>query len=90
MIGVIHNDHFQWLNNKSIEGVIHEKTAKLLNSNIFVNKQVNDLIRDKIEDSLEKNTSNKYFWKDFNISNSEKTFIQYKDNLGEMCCLNLM
>ena len=85
MIGVIHNDHFQWLNNKSIEGVIHEKTAKLLNSNIFVNKQVNDLIRDKIEDSLEKNTSNKYFFgKDFNISNSEKTFIQYKDNLGEM------
>ncbi len=85
MIGVIHNDHFQWLNNKSIEGVIHEKTAKLLNSNIFVNKQVNNLIRDKIEDSLVKNTSNKYFFgKDFNISNSEKTFIQYKDNLGEM------
>ena len=85
LIGVIHNDHFQWLENKSIEGVIYEKTAKLLNSNIFVNKQVNDKIRYKIERSLEKNTSNKYFFgKDFNITNSENGFIQYQDYLGEM------
>ena len=85
LIGVIHNDHFQWLENKSIEGVIYEKTAKLLNSNIFINKQVNNEIRDKIEKSLEKNTSNKYFFgKDFNITNSENGFIQYQDYLGEM------
>ena len=85
LIGVIHNDHFQWLENKSIEGVIYEKTATLLNSNIFVNKQVNDEIRYKIERSLEKNTSNKYFFgKDFNIANSENGFIQYQDYLGEM------
>ncbi len=85
LIGVIHNDHFQWLENKSIEGVIYQKTAKLLNSNIFVNKQVNDKIRYKIERSLEKNTSNKYFFgKDFNITNSENGFIQYQDYLGEM------
>ena len=85
LLGVIHNDHYQWLENKSIEGVIHEKTSKLLNSNIFVNKQVNDVIRDKIEKSLEKNTSKKYFFgKDFNITNSENGFIQYKDHLGEM------
>ncbi len=85
LIGVIHNDHFQWLENKSIEGVIYEKTAKLLNSNIFINRQVNNEIRDKIEKSLEKNTSNKYFFgKDFNITNSENGFIQYKDYLGEM------
>ena len=85
LIGVIHNDHFQWLENKSIEGVIYEKTAKLLNSNIFVNKQVNYEIRDKIEKSLEKNTSNKYFFgKDFNITNSENGFIQYQDCFGEM------
>ena len=85
LIGVIHNDHFQWLENKSIEGVIYEKTAKLLNSNIFVNKQVNDKIRYKIERSLEKNTSNKYFFgKDFNVTNSENGFIQYQDYLGEM------
>ena len=85
LIGVIHNDHFQWLENKSIEGVIYEKTAKLLNSNIFVNKQINGKIRYKIEKSLEKNTSNKYFFgKDFNITNSENGFIQYQDYLGEM------
>ena len=85
LIGVIHNDHFQWLENKSIEGVIYEKTAKLLNSNIFINKQVNNEIRDKIESSLEKNTSNKYFFgKDFNIVKSENGFIQYEDGLGEL------
>jgi len=85
LIGVIHNDHFQWLENKSIEGVIYEKTAKLLNSNIFINKQVNNEIRDKIEKSLEKNTSNKYFFgKDFNITKSENGFIQYQDALGEL------
>ena len=85
LIGVIHKDHFQRLENKSIEGVIYEKTARLLNSNIFVNKQVNDEIRYKIERSLEKNTSNKYFFgKDFNITNSENGFIQYQDYLGEM------
>ena len=85
LIGVIHNDHFQWLENKSIDGVIHEKTAKLLNSNIFINKQVNNEIRDKIDKSLEKNTSNKYFFgKDFNIAKSENGFIQYQDGLGEL------
>ncbi len=85
LIGVIHNDHFQWLENKSIEGVIYEKTVKLLNSNIFINKQVNNEIRDKIESSLEKNTSNKYFFgKDFNIAKSENGFIQYQDQLGEL------
>ncbi len=85
LIGVIHNDHFQWLENKSIEGVIYEKTAKLLNSNIFVNKQVNDEIRDKIEKSLEKNTSNKFFFgKDFDFTNSENGLIRYQDHLGEM------
>ncbi len=85
LIGVIHNDHFQWLKNKSIDGVIHEKTAKLLNSNIFVNKQVNNEIRDKIEQSLDNNTSNKYYFgKDFNITTSENGFIQYQDQLGEL------
>ena len=85
LIGVIHNDHFQWLENKSIEGVIYEKTAKLLNSNIFINKQVNSEIRDKIDKSLEKNTSNKYFFgKNFNITKSENGFIQYQDGLGEL------
>jgi dihydrofolate synthase/folylpolyglutamate synthase len=85
LLGVIHNDHFHWLDNKSIDGVIHEKTTKLLNSNIFINKQVSDEIRQKIEVSLDQNTSNKYYFgKNFNISKSENSFIQYQDELGEL------
>ncbi len=85
LLGVCHSDHYQWLKNKSIDGVIYEKTSKLLNSNIFINKQVNDEIRKKIEKALEKNTSNKYYYgKDFNISRSENGFIQYQDELGEL------
>ncbi len=85
LLGVIHNDHFQWLNNKSIDGVIHEKTTKLLNSNIFINKQVTDGIRQKIEVSLDQNISNKYYFgKNFNILKSENGFIQYQDELGEL------
>ena len=85
LIGVIHSDHFQWLENKSIEGVIFEKTTKLLNSNIFVNKQLSENIRDKIEIALEKNSSKKYYYgKDFNISKSENGFIYYQDDLGEL------
>ena len=83
LLGVCHSDHYQWLENKSIDGVIYEKTSKLLNSNIFVNKQVNEEIRKKIEKALEKNKSNKfYFGQDFNISRSENGFIQYQDELG--------
>ena len=85
LLGVCHSDHYQWLENKSIDGVIYEKTSKLLNSNIFVNKQVNEEIKEKIEKALEKNKSNKfYFGQDFNISRSENGFIQYQDELGEL------
>ena len=85
LLGVIHSDHYQWLNNKTIDGVIHEKTSKLLNSNIFINKQVNEEIRKKIEESLAKNTSKKYFFnKDFNILRSANNFIQYQDDIGEI------
>ena len=85
LLGVIHSDHYQWLKNKTIDGVIHEKTSKLLNSNIFINKQVNEEIREKIEQSLAKNTSKKYFFnKDFNILRSANNFIQYQDDIGEI------
>ncbi len=85
LIGVIHNDHFQWLENKSIDGVIYEKTAKLLNSNIFVNKQVNNEIGKKVERSLIQNTSNKYFFgKNFHISRTDNNLIEYQDDLGEL------
>ena len=69
----------------SIDGVIYEKTNKLLNSNIFINKQVTDEIREKVELSLRQNTSNKYFFgKNFNISRSDNSFIQYQDDIGEL------
>ena len=85
LLGVIHSDHYQWLKNKTIDGVIHEKTSKLLNSNIFINKQVNEEIREKIKESLTKNTSKKYFFnKDFNILRSANNFIQYQDDIGEI------
>ena len=46
LIGVIHNDHFQWLENKSIEVIQKKSNFKF---NIFVNKQVNEEIRVNIE-----------------------------------------
>ena len=85
LIGYINYDHISWLDNKTIDGIIHEKTVKLLNSNIFVNKQENPSIAEKIEKALTNNKSNKYFFgKDFNILKAENGFIQYQDELGEM------
>ena len=85
LIGYINYDHISWLDNKTIDGIIHEKTVKLLNSNIFVNKQENPNIAKKIEKALTNNKSNKYFFgKNFNILKAENGFIQYQDELGEM------
>ena len=85
LIGVIHTDHLQWLKNKTIDGIIHEKTSKLLNSNIFINKQLNEEIKIKIEKALSNNLSNKYFFgKEFNVSKHENGFIHYQDDLGEI------
>ena len=85
LIGYINLDHIVWLKNKTIDGIIHEKTTKLLNSNIFVNQQENKEISLKIENALKKNSSNKYFFgKDFNICRRENSFIQYQDHLGEI------
>ena len=85
LIGYINYDHISWLDNKTIDGIIHEKTVKLLNSNIFVNKQENLSIAEKIEKALTNNKSNKYFFgKNFNILKAENGFIQYQDELGEM------
>ena len=85
IIGPIGLDHLQWIKNKTIDGVIYEKTAKLLNSNIFVNKQENKEITSKIEKALENNQSNKYFFgQDFNILRAENGFIQYEDYKGSI------
>ncbi len=83
IIGSIGVDHLQWIKNKTIEGIIHEKTVNLLNSSIFVNKQDNIGIRSKIENALKNNQSKKYFFeKDFNILKAENSFIQYEDSEG--------
>ena len=85
IIGSIGLDHLQWIKNKTIEGIIHEKTVNLLNSNIFVNKQDEKEITLKIENALVDNKSNKYFFgKHFNILKTENSFIQYEDNLGSI------
>ena len=85
VIGSIGLDHLQWINNKTIDGIIHEKTIGLLNSNIFVNKQSDNDITLKIKNSLKNNQSNKYFFgNDFNILNAENSFIQYEDKLGSI------
>ena len=83
--GTFSLDHTQWLKNKTIDGVIYEKTAKLLNSNIFVNKQENKDVVLKIKKALENNKSNKYFFgQDWNILRAENGFIQYQDQFGEI------
>mgnify|MGYP001189345658 CR=1 FL=1 len=85
LIGYIHYDHISWLKNKTIDGIIYEKTTKLLNSNIFVNQQENKEITSKIEKALVNNKSKKYFFgKDFNICRAENNFIQYQDQFGEI------
>ena len=85
IIGSIGLDHLQWIENKTVEGIIHEKTVNLLNSNIFVNKQDNEEITSKIEYALNNNRSKKYFFgKDFNILKAENSFIQYEDAQGSI------
>ncbi|HJN84419.1 MAG TPA: bifunctional folylpolyglutamate synthase/dihydrofolate synthase [Candidatus Pelagibacter bacterium] len=85
IIGSVGLDHLQWIQNKTIEGIIHEKTVNLLNSNIFVNKQDDKKITSKIENALSNNQSKKYFFgKDFNILKAENSFIQYEDNEGSI------
>ena len=85
LLGVCHIDHLQWLKNKTIDGIIHEKTSKLLVSNIFINKQHSEDIRLKIDAALKKNSSNKYYFgRDFNILRDENNLIHYHDNKGEI------
>ena len=85
LLGYIGLDHTQWIQNKTIDGIIHEKTTKLLNSNIFINKQDTIEIMNKIKNALNKNLSKKYYFgKNFNILRSENNFIYYQDELGEI------
>lgn len=85
LIGSCNIDHLSWLEHKTIEGIIHQKTARLLNSKIFVNKQENKEIILKIKHALKNNNSQKYFYgKDFNYLHAENNFIQYEDAKGSL------
>ena len=85
LLGSISIDHLSWLENKTIDGIIHEKTAKLLTSKIFVNKQENKETTLKIKDALKGNKSEKYFYgDDFNYLRAENNFIQYEDVKGSI------
>ncbi|MDB9811151.1 bifunctional folylpolyglutamate synthase/dihydrofolate synthase [Candidatus Pelagibacter sp.] len=85
LLGSIAIDHLSWLKNKTIDGIIHEKTTKLLTSKIFVNKQENKETTLKINNSLKNNKSEKYFYgEDFNFLRAENNFIQYEDAKGSL------
>ena len=85
IIGTIGLDHLQWIKNKTIEGIIHEKTTSLLNSNIFINKQSDTKIMLTIKKSLKNNQSKQYFFgENFNILKAENLFIQYEDDKGSI------
>ena len=93
VITIIHKDHLEWLpeNDRTIDRIIFEKTSKLLNSNIIVAEQYNQQIIDKIEKSIEKNQSNKIFFKkNYNYSLSENNFFYYEDKYGglKLPCTN--
>ena len=94
VISIIHKDHLEWLpeNARTIDRIIFEKTSKLLNSNIIIAEQHTQQIIDKIEKSIEKNQSNKIFYKrDYNYSLSENNFFYYEDKYGglKLPCVNL-
>ena len=85
LLGSVSIDHLSWLDNKTIDGIIHEKTTKLLTSKIFVNKQENKKTSLKIKNALKDNKSEKYFYgEDFNYLRAENNFIQYEDAKGSL------
>ena len=85
LLGSLSIDHLSWLDNKTIDGIIHEKTTKLLTSKIFVNKQENKETSLKIKSALKDNKSEKFFYgEDFNYLRAENNFIQYEDAKGSL------
>ena len=85
LLGSVSIDHLSWLENKSIDGIIHEKTTKLLTSKVFINKQENKETTLKIKNALKDNKSEKYFYgDDFNYLKAENNFIQYEDAKGSI------
>ena len=78
-------DHLDWLpkNEQTVDKIIFEKTSTLLNSKIIIAKQSSDEIRNKIKETISKNSSQKYFFYDnYNYSIQENGFVFYEDDIG--------
>ena len=78
-------DHLDWLpkNEQTVDKIIFEKTSTLLNSKIIIAKQSSDEIHNKIKETVNKNSSQKYFFYDnYNYSIQENGFFFYEDDIG--------
>ena len=78
-------DHLDWLpkNEQTVDKIIFEKTSTLLNSKIIIAKQSSDEIHNKIKETINKNSSQKYFFYDnYNYSIKENGFVFYEDDIG--------
>jgi len=77
-------DHKDFLKKGTIDEIIYEKCSALLNgSKIIVSEQQNNIL-EKIEKTIDKNSSEKIiFGKNFSYRNKAGKFL-YKDNLGEI------
>ena len=77
-------DHKDFLKKGTIDEIIYEKCSALLNgSKIIVSEQQNNIL-EKIEKTIDKNSSEKIiFGKNFSYKNKAGKFL-YKDNLGEI------
>ena len=78
-------DHLDWLpkNEQTVNKIIFEKTSTLLNSKIIIAKQSSDEIHHKIKETINENSSQKYFFYDnYNYSIKENGFVFYEDDIG--------
>ena len=77
-------DHKDFLKKGTIDEIIYEKCSALLNgSKIIVSEQQNNIL-EKIEKTIDKNSSKKIiFGKNFSYKNKAGKFL-YKDGLGEI------
>ena len=77
-------DHKDFLKKGTIDEIVYEKCSALLNrSKIIVSEQQNNIL-EKIEKTIDKNSSEKIiFGKNFSYRNKAGKFL-YKDNLGEI------
>ena len=80
-------DHLDWLpkNEQTVDKIIFEKTSTLLNSKIIIAKQSSDVIHNKIKETIDRNSSQKYFYHDnYNYSIQENGFVFFEDEIGSI------